>query len=127
MPSVSNADFLEGIILALFSVAWHAPSVTGDEEWLCGLIALSAVAMEIHSAAGFLDPADGSAHASLELHVLEAGHPNSMSPRCRDTSPPFSKVPQPRQLSSLHCPEEGRGMRRINQLKSGVLGLFLTL
>jgi len=50
-PSVTNAVFLEGIILAIFSVAWHALSVPRDEEWLCGLIALAAVAMGIQSAA----------------------------------------------------------------------------
>lgn len=47
-PSVTTALFLEGIVLAIFSVAWHALSVP---QWLYALIALSAVAMGIQSAA----------------------------------------------------------------------------
>jgi len=47
-PSVTTALFLEGIILAIFSAAWHAFSLP---QWLYVLIALSAVAMGIQSAA----------------------------------------------------------------------------
>lgn len=47
-PSVTTALFLEGIVLAIFSVAWHA---LGVSHWLYALIALSAVAMGIQSAA----------------------------------------------------------------------------
>ena len=47
-PSVTTALFLEGIVLVIFSVVWHALSVP---QWLYALIALSAVAMGIQSAA----------------------------------------------------------------------------
>ncbi len=50
-PSVTNAVFLEGIVLATFTIAWHALGVPRPEEWVYGLIALSAVAMGIQSAA----------------------------------------------------------------------------
>ncbi len=50
-PSVTNAVFLEGIVLAAFTIAWHALRVPRPEEWLYGLIALAAVAMGIQSAA----------------------------------------------------------------------------
>lgn len=47
-PSVTIVLFLEAIVLAVFSVAWH---VLGVSQWLYALIALSAVAMGIQSAA----------------------------------------------------------------------------
>src|SRR3989442_7262726 len=50
-PAVTRAIFLEGVILGIFAVTWHLPGVARSGSVVYALIALSAVAMGMQSAA----------------------------------------------------------------------------
>ncbi len=91
-PSVTTALFLEGIVLAIFSVAWHALSVS---QWLYALIALSAVAMGIQSAAvrRLKVPGIATTYITGTLTSFVSGvtsrtrHAGAASARCAASSP----------------------------------------
>lgn len=50
-PAVTRAIFLEGVILGIFAVTWHLPGIARSGSVVYALIALSAVAMGMQSAA----------------------------------------------------------------------------